>query len=69
MSDVVTPRLLYKGAADETAETCKVDDQAALEKALKDGWRLQRVDKKHKAPPPDATDTIDVPAQKLVTKK
>jgi hypothetical protein len=39
----------------------------ALAAALKAGYRLSRVDAKHKAP--DAVDTIKVPAQTLHTAK
>lgn len=48
MSDSSTPRLVYKGAPDskgsyEQVETKAVADADALDAALKDGWRLQRV--------------------------
>jgi hypothetical protein len=36
------PRLLYRGAEDETAATRRVDTWAELEMALLDGWRLHR---------------------------
>lgn len=42
------PRLVYRGASDETAETLTVDDADALDVALKAGARLQR------NPKPDA---------------
>lgn len=50
MSDVSTPRLMYRGAADETAETREAIDQADLAAALKAGWRLTRVDADHQPP-------------------
>jgi len=56
MSDVTTPRLVYRGAADETAETREAVDQIDLDAALKAGWRLTRVDATHPAPEPDAAD-------------
>lgn len=37
-----TPRLVYKGACDDTAQTKRVDTQEALDCALADGWRLRR---------------------------
>lgn len=43
MADVVTPRLVYKGPADDNAETKMVGDPDALDAALKEGWRLRRV--------------------------
>jgi hypothetical protein len=63
---VTTPRLLYRGPADDSAETKEVPDQSALDQALKDGWRLKRIDAQHKAPAPKAA-TVDIPAQKLQT--
>lgn len=48
MSDISTPRLVYKGAPDskgsfEAIETKAVVNPDDLDAALKDGWRLQRV--------------------------
>jgi hypothetical protein len=40
MSDF--PRLLYRGAPDETAETQAVENEEALARALEEGWRRQR---------------------------
>lgn len=63
-TEIVTPRLVYKGAADETAQTCEVKDRDALDKALKAGWRLTRVDAKHKAVEKPAA-TLTIPAQQV----
>ena len=38
-----TPRLLYRGPADETADTRRVADWVELEGALAEGWRLRRI--------------------------
>lgn len=65
--DITTPRLLYKGPANEFAETCAVNDQAGLDKALKEGWRLKRVDEKHAHKPVAAPATVAIPAQTLQT--
>jgi len=69
MSDekVTTPRLVYRGPANEHAETREAADQADLDAALKAGWRLTRVDAKHPAKPAPATGGIAVPAQTLQT--
>jgi len=64
--DVTTPRLVYRGAANDTAETKEVADQGALDQALNAGWRLTRVDQKHPAKAAPAA-TITVPAQTLQT--
>lgn len=45
MADITEPRMVYRGAADDSAETQVVADQDALSAALKDGWRLTRVPK------------------------
>jgi len=73
---VATPRLLYKGPADETAETCTAADQADLAAKLKAGWRLTRVKDASKADKadaaandPDATDAQKADAQKAAEKK
>jgi len=42
MADQSYPRCLYRGAADDTVETCAVPDAAAEKLALADGWRLHR---------------------------
>lgn len=57
MSDITTPRLVYKGAADkdgshEAVETKPVADQDALDAAIKEGWRLTRVPAKAEADAP-----------------
>ncbi len=65
--DVTTPRLLYKGDANDKAQTKEVADQAALDQALKDGWRLTRVDKQHAHTPAPAPPTVAIPAQTLQT--
>jgi hypothetical protein len=64
---VTTPRLLYKGPANEFADTCEVKDQAGLDKALKEGWRLKRVDAQHAHKPAPAPATVAIPAQTLQT--
>lgn len=51
--DITEPRMVYRGAADDQAETQIVGDQDALSLALKDGWRLTRVPKAKQAPVPD----------------
>ena len=68
MSDdkVTTPRLVYRGPANEHAETREAVTQADLDAALKAGWRLTRVDAKHPAKVAPAA-TITVPAQTLQT--
>lgn len=55
MADITEPRMVYRGAADDSAETQVVSDQEALSAALKDGWRLKRVPVKA-APVADAKD-------------
>jgi hypothetical protein len=65
MATHTTPRMLYRGAADDTAGTCVAQNDDELADMLKQGYRLQRVDKKHAAP--EATDTIKVPAQTITT--
>jgi hypothetical protein len=40
MSDF--PRLLYRGAADDTAETLRVETEMELAQALDEGWRRHR---------------------------
>jgi hypothetical protein len=69
MSDekVTTPRLLYRGPANEHAETKVFPDQGALDAALKAGWRLTRIDAKHPAKAAPAAATVSVPAQTLQT--
>jgi hypothetical protein len=62
--ELVFPRLVYRGAGDDTAETLTVENADALDVAMKAGYRLQRVDKKHPVPDEPAA-TIDVPAQPL----
>jgi len=42
MVEQTYPRALYRGAPDETAETCVVPDVAAETVALADGWRTHR---------------------------
>jgi len=64
MSDVLTPRLVYRGPADESAETATATDPDDLAAKLKAGYRLTRVDKKHPVPDEPAA-TITVPAQPL----
>jgi hypothetical protein len=63
--DLVFPRLMYRGPADDHAETQEVADQEAADVAGKAGWRLTRVDKTHAAPAD--TDTIKIPAQTVTT--
>lgn len=46
-----TPRLVYKGPTDDTAQTKRVEDQDALEGALAEGWRLRRVLEPEPEPP------------------
>jgi hypothetical protein len=43
MMEQTYPRMLYRGAEDETAEACAVPDADAEALALKDGWRTKRV--------------------------
>jgi hypothetical protein len=47
------PRLLYRGAADQSASTCLVTSDVALTLALSQGWRQRRV--------PDPVIAIDPP--------
>ena len=49
-----TPRLLYRGPADETADTRRVADWVELEGALAEGWRLRRI------PDPMADAPVDI---------
>jgi len=42
MSDLTYPRLLYRGPADDTAETCAVATAVEGTAALKSGWRTTR---------------------------
>jgi len=42
MVEQTYPRMLYRGAEDETAEACAVPDAAAEAVALHDGWRTHR---------------------------
>lgn len=51
------PRLIYRGASDESAETLIVEDADALDVALKAGYRLQRN-------PPKVAEPVDPPKGK-----
>jgi hypothetical protein len=60
--DLVTPRLVYRGTTDATAETLTVADASALTAALKAGYRLSRVTRAQAAPaPPVAVPPVAVP--------
>ena len=62
MSDF--PRLLYRGAADETAETHAVENEEALALALEEGWRRQRrMEPLAEVAAPDAEDATPVPSR------
>jgi len=55
--DLAFPRLIYRGDHDElgsgnVGETKRVDDQGALDEALKDGWRLTAKPAEKAAPAP-----------------
>lgn len=52
-ADALTPRLVYRGNTDDSAETATATDADDLAAKLKAGYRLQRVPKPaEKADPP-----------------
>lgn len=68
--ELVFPRLVYRGEPDVlgtglVGETKRVEDQAGLDEAKKDGWRLTREDATHQARV--APGKIRVPAQTIQT--
>lgn len=54
--DASTPRLVYKGATDDSAETAKAIDADDLAAKLKAGYRLQRNPKAAEPAKVDAKD-------------
>lgn len=61
--DATTPRLVYKGPTDDTAETATATDPDDLAAKLKAGYRLKRNPKNEPVEVPGAE--IKVPAQSL----
>lgn len=62
--DPTFPRLVYRGPANDAAETATATDADDFAAKQKDGWRLKRIDKKHEAEPAPVA-SIAVPAQTL----
>ena len=61
---ITYPRLVYRGPANDAAETATATDADDFAAKRKDGWRLKRVDKTHEAEHAPVA-SIAVPAQTL----